>query len=452
MSKDIVDADHVEVSTELALLRMQNDQIMAMARMAPREPAKIVEELQKLIDAYPAAADEAIYSKPVGTVTQITCSGCKIHFEVASIDGDTECPACGGKKFEGQKRIKKHAEGLSIRAAESIRCVFGYTRLATTTELLPDGRVKLTGLLVDFCAGSMTSDERIVSPHYKNRQGQMVSMSEDRFLDVKVKAEKSKLRRDVILDSVPNIVKACFRDACEQKLKSLVSNELVEQKIVPAFQSYGISREHLDQIVGRPASLGWNETDRLELRKILNGLQSGETTVRELLEGLGSKSGGGQPEPPAEERKGPATMQDLLGGAEKPKAEPPQEKAKAEPPQAEPTEPPACEHKDITWERLNALPKGKKLVCSCGEEFPSPKDGLLEEPEEKKPAPAKARKKPQPLEENSLGLLFMEVGKLYPNDAKRLKAVWDEITEAYDQSSADIRVARAKFEEIKARQ
>ncbi len=271
---------------EMMLLKMENESIMSVARATPRDPMKIVGQLQQLIDAYPAAADEAIYSKPVGTVIEVTCGSCGVKYEVNKIEQGTACPACESAKYGPSRKVKKFAEGLSIRAAESIRSIYGYTRLATTTEELHDGKVKITGVLVDYAAGNLTSDERIVSPMYRSRNGTMTRTPEDRFLNVVVKAEKSKLRRDVILDNTPNIVKAMFRDACEKKMAELVAPEVVEQKILPAFAAYGITPEQLDKILGRPHKLGWRQSERLELRKILNALKNEETTVRELLDGL----------------------------------------------------------------------------------------------------------------------------------------------------------------------
>jgi hypothetical protein len=279
----------------LMLLKMENESIMSVARAAPRDSASIVKQLAALIEAYPAAADEAIYSKPVGTVQQLTCGDCKIKYEVSKVEADTVCPNCESKKRDGGRPVKKYAEGLSIRAAESIRSIFGYTRLSVTCDILENGSARLSGTLVDYAAGNMTSDERVVSPYYKSRSGAMVKTPEDRFLGVVVKAEKAKLRRDVILDSVPGIIKAMFRDMCEQKLLMLVSPELIEQKIIPAFEEFGITREHLDKIVGRPFSLGWREEDRLALRKILSALKNQETTKAELLEGLETVPGTSAP-------------------------------------------------------------------------------------------------------------------------------------------------------------
>lgn len=294
-----------QLPPDLMLLKMENESMMSAARIVPRDPMKIVGQLKQLIDAYPAAADEAIYSKPVGTVMQVTCGKCKVEYEVVKIEQDTACPACESPERGAVRKVKKFAEGLSVRAAESIRSIYGYTRLATTTEMLPDGKAKITGILVDYAAGNITSDERVVSPFYKAKGGQMVKTPEDRFLNVTVKAEKAKLRRDVVLDSVPNIVKAMFRDECEKKLKALVSPELVEQRIIPAFAEYGITEEQLDKIVGRPKKLGWREEDRLVLKKILIALKNEETTVRELLADLG-ENGEAQQQP-----QGPVNASDL---------------------------------------------------------------------------------------------------------------------------------------------
>lgn len=307
---------------DVMLLKMENESIMAVARAAPRDPMKIVAQLQQLIDAYPAAADDAIYSKPVGTVMEITCE-CGIRYE-ANIKwvqrkpvADREpCPQCGEWKPKKQESIKKYAEGLSARAAESIRSIYGYTRLATTTEIQEDGKAKITGVLVDYAAGNITSDERIVSPFYRTRDGQMQRIAEDRFLNLTVKSEISKLRRDVILLNTPNIVKACFRDACEQKIRGLISDEVIEQKIIPAFAAFGITPAQLDLIIGRPHALGWKEEDRLACRKILTALKNEETTARELLDGLEVTT----KKPPA--ANSGATVGDLLGSRAAPEAGP----------------------------------------------------------------------------------------------------------------------------------
>lgn len=319
-------ATHQHLPADLMLLKMENEQIFSVARMVPRDPMKIVAQLKALIEAYPEAADEAIYSKPVGTVHEVTCGNekCGIKYEVNKVENDTTCPGCDSTKRANVRKVKKFAEGLSIRAAESIRSIYGYTRLATTMELQPDGKAKLTGVLVDYAAGNLTSDERVVSPFYKSFRGTMERTPEDRFLNVVVKAEKSKLRRDVILDNTPNIIKAVFKDECQKMLSRLVTPEVIEQKIIPAFKEYGISGEQLEKIIGRPYKLGWREEDRLAARKILTALKNEETNVRELLADLQEKPG---------EANGAATAEALT----KPKkaAQPAQKPADTPQPSAE---------------------------------------------------------------------------------------------------------------------
>lgn len=304
--EEVIDVEHSLVKTQqlpadLMLLKMENESMMAAARVVPRDPMKIVKQLKELIEAYPDAAEEAIYSKPVGSVFQVKCANekCGIVYEVPKVDRDTICPACDCKEImegrdDGPRKIQKFAEGLSVRAAESIRSIFGYTRLATTCELQENGNARLSGTIVDYAACSMTTDERIVSPYYKGRGGQMTRTPEDRFLNVMVKAEKSKLRRDLILDITPGIIKAIFRDECERKMKGLIAHEVIEQKIIPQFATFGLTVEHLEKIVGRTVALGWREEERLLLLKIRAGLKSGEMTVRELLADIDETKGAQQ--------------------------------------------------------------------------------------------------------------------------------------------------------------
>jgi hypothetical protein len=274
---------------DLALLKMENEQIFTIARLKPRDWASVTKQLDELIRAYPEAAKLAIYKKPVGTVYLCKCANehCLLRFELTSLPRNNEpiqCPRCEGSAIQGKpEKRKKFAEGLSIRAAESIRSILGFTRLSTQTELDQDGRATLRGVIVDYCTGNLSADERVLSPFYKSRYGRMERTPEDRFLNVVIKAEKSKLKRDLILDITPNIVKACFRDACEKILMETAKPELIEKNVLPYFQQKGLSLENLEYLVGRPLKLGWTQADISELRKIKAALETEETTVAELL-------------------------------------------------------------------------------------------------------------------------------------------------------------------------
>lgn len=305
----------------MMLLKMENESIMSVARAQPRDPVKIVKQLTELIEAYPQAADEAIYVKPVGSVTMGNCPECKLIVEVPYNKDAFECPGCRGTVPPHQKdtwKETKFAEGLSIRAAESIRSIYGFNRLATTTEVLDDGKVKITGIFVDYTAGNITADDRIISPYYKQKGGGMARTPEDRFLNVVVKAEKAKLRRDIILDSVPNIVKAAFRDACEKKLEQVISPEVIDQQILPFFARYGLGIGHLEKIVGRTRSLGWTVADRIKLKQLASALQNEETTAAEILSTIDSPTPAGNGKTPAPAATGAVSGSDLTKDAKKP--------------------------------------------------------------------------------------------------------------------------------------
>lgn len=288
-----------QLPPNLVLLKMENENMMAAAAIRPRSPAKIVQQLRELIEAFPQSADDAIYSKPVGKVKRVNCGACGATHEVSPKKTYLECPKCGNKNKQSTdgREVMKFAEGLSIRAAETIRSIFGYTRLATTTELMPDGCARISGMFVDYAAGNITSDERIVSNYYTSFKGDRTYIEQDRFLALNVKGEKSKLRRDIILDSVPNEVKAAYIDACEKKLAGLVTPEKVEKEILPWFASRGISLDHLEKMIGRTLKMGWTEEDRLQLKKVASALKNDEVSVAELIrdiEGKNDVAGGGK--------------------------------------------------------------------------------------------------------------------------------------------------------------
>jgi predicted Zn-ribbon and HTH transcriptional regulator len=345
-----------DIPRDVMLLRMDHESIRAAAQLKPRNNAVILKELLSIIDAYPAAADEAIYSKPVGTVWAIKCGKCGNRFEAS--DKDSECPKCGseGHDKDEARRVKKYAENLSIRAAETIRSIYGANSLRVAQENLADGTVRITGIFVDYATATMTSDERIVSPWYKKRGGGMERTAEDRFLNLVVKAEKAKLRRDIILDAVPAILKAAYRDACEKKIVATVTAGYVEENILPFLPSIGLNVADAETIVGKPRSMGWTNEDIATLRKVCSALKNGEMTKEELFAELKDirdqppVDTGGRGEVIDVPVDGKANVADMVkpqgkttsrpGTAEgKPKTEKPPKAKKPEPKEAAPVEP-----------------------------------------------------------------------------------------------------------------
>jgi hypothetical protein len=243
----------------LAVIKMQDESIMAMAAARPRSHIAILEEVKHQIVAYPSFARAAMYRKPVG-------------------------------KDESGKM--KYAEGLSIRAAEALRNAYGYNKVTTEIEPLdPENmRVRVTATFTDYQTGSMWTDSGIISRRYKKRMGGTALHDEDRFFNVVCKAEVSRRVREVVLRSVPPGLKAELEEAVEETVSRLLTPEVID-KIVALFAKKGANQEMLEKHLGKPRD-SWDEEDRLTLQGVFNALEEGETTLQEVFGGAGESGPG----------------------------------------------------------------------------------------------------------------------------------------------------------------
>ena len=108
---------------DLAVIKMENDSILAAAAAHPRDHHAIVAEMKSQFDAYPKLAEGARYSKPVGRVE--ICPRCKAETRYKKV-----CPKCGAAV------PMKIARGLSVRTAETAAALYKYNRIrATVTDL-----------------------------------------------------------------------------------------------------------------------------------------------------------------------------------------------------------------------------------------------------------------------------------------------------------------------------
>lgn len=288
---------------DMALLRMENENIMAVAQARPRDYEAIKAELFRMIDAFPDSAEDAIYNKPVGKVFLVVCN-CGHRYEVPKLEDQTECPRCNRWSPSAKsppKRIKKFARGLSIRSAENVRVAFGFNRVSTTITPLEDDRYKLTGTFTDYTTGNITIDEQIVAPYYTSRHGQRTRIPDDRFFNVVLKAEKSKVIREVVLRSVPGILKAAYEAYCENTIDGLLDEGTMD-KIVSQFASLDVTQEMLEDLLSRPRQMGWTKADRKQLLGIWNAIKDQETSVAEVFfdgDGVAAADLKPQPKQPA---------------------------------------------------------------------------------------------------------------------------------------------------------
>jgi hypothetical protein len=229
-------------------MKMENEQIMTLAAVRPRDQAKILRELKDQLEIYPSFAAAAIYSKPCG------------------------------KDENGQMKI---ARGLSVRAAESIREAYGFNRVSTFCDPLDDDTVRIGATFVDYQKGSVWQSTGILSKTYKSRKGDIYRHPDDRFYNVVVQAALSRHVREVILRSVPAGLKSELFDAADRLSMAKLDPKVVE-KTISAFATKQVTVAMLEEFIGVSRS-NWSNEHRKTLLEIYTAIDEGETTVAEAF-------------------------------------------------------------------------------------------------------------------------------------------------------------------------
>ncbi len=234
-------------SRELMAMKVENETIMAECRVRPRDMAAIKAQLAGLLLNFPEFADDAIYSKDVG----------------------------GGKI----------AEDLSVRAAEALAEAYGWNRIRADVTPVDADTVKVEATFTDFQSGRIWQDAVIVSKWYtisKTKGGGRARHADDRFNDTVAKAAKSKVIREVICRSVNPALKAWFKNECYKVMAQSVKPEDAD-KIVEAWKGIGVTLQKLEQLIGKPRSMGWLVSDQLKLRTLYVAVRDGEQSIESLL-------------------------------------------------------------------------------------------------------------------------------------------------------------------------
>lgn len=288
---DLIDMGLQQMPRELAIIKIENDSMMAMAALKPRDYAVVLADLKSQLENFKSFAQQAMYAKPVGK------------------DRDT------GKM--------KYARGLSIRAAEAIRCSMGHNKIRCSVTIIDADTVKIEATFTDFASGSIWQDETFVSKNYTSYQGKTLRHKDDRFADVVVKAAKSKCVREVILRSMPPGLRSELELLADKQIESFLDDSTV-QKLVASFSTKNVTVEMLENHLGKKIDVLVTE-DRKILAGIWTALEQEETTVAQTF---------GEDEKPAPATK-PGTKTEELAKelapepAKKVEPEPTESKAKA---------------------------------------------------------------------------------------------------------------------------
>jgi hypothetical protein len=298
--EDTLDSEDTQIGAlsrlpaHLAVMKMENDNIQALAMARPRNFELIKKELMSQLTAFPVLATEAIYNKPVGREDDV-CADCgAVNFRDRKT-GKTRDKCFECKSPNVKQGAMKYARNLSVRAAETLAEVCGYNRVRSDSSPVyrDDGKVDETQIKVeatytDYQRGRIWQDGGMVSRVMKYKNGETGLIPIDRFLNTVVKAEKSKYVREVINRSMPAGLKAWFWEECE-KITDEVLDEKTVEKIVGQFSGKGVTVEQLERLLGRTKAQGWTKQDRKTLLGVWNAIKDGETTIAEAFEIEGDK-------------------------------------------------------------------------------------------------------------------------------------------------------------------
>lgn len=253
---DVLESDSFErMPMDMALMRMENEQIFSIAKARLRDYEKIKTDLAVQLKAFPEAAADAIYAKPVG-FQKDKCSRCGAELNRPRRDIVPE--SCPGAKCKGAKIIvggQKYARNLSIRAAETLASSFGFNRTSTQVTDFGGERVKITASFTDYTNGRVHIADSICSPYYTKRGGGREKMPEERFLELKVKAESSKAMREAVLRCIPHPLRIWYMTECEAVQSRILTKEKVAE-IVAAFAKLDVSEVDLGLLLGKPIKMG----------------------------------------------------------------------------------------------------------------------------------------------------------------------------------------------------
>lgn len=231
------------VAQGATIVRLENAEQMAIAVQRPRDEALILHDCLHELDLYPTMAREAIYNKPVG---------------------------------KDDKGEMKYAEGLSIRAAESLGNRWNNSSYGVEIVSEDEETATIAAVFLDYEKNTRHVAMQRVSKFYKTKGGQIVRHAPDRF-DLVLKANSSKNLREIVLRSLP----AGLKKEYETKARNILKKEPLAQQrtaILERFAELGVSVQQLETWKSRPIK-EWKKEDIIEALGVVNALRDGELSI-----------------------------------------------------------------------------------------------------------------------------------------------------------------------------
>ena len=265
----------------LAVRRMENDNIMSLAASRPRSVLAMRTELQEQLLAFPKQAAKLIFAKPVGKEDDI-CLNCgkECWLDRKTKKPATKCFSCGSQNI--QRGSQKFARGLSIRAAEMLAEVYGYNRVRSWMEPIDADTIRVCASFTDYQKGRTWTDESILSRLFTRKDKSVDRVPDDRFYGVVARAQSSKVIREVVVRCVSAGLKAWLYDEAERLIDENLDDATI-QKIVSNFANKKVSQQMLERLIGRTIKEGWTKEDRKTLVGVWNAIDSGDESVASVF-------------------------------------------------------------------------------------------------------------------------------------------------------------------------
>jgi hypothetical protein len=247
------------VASGETIIRLENQTQMAIAVQRPRNEPQILSDALKELDLYPSMAREAIYVKPVG---------------------------------KDDKGDMKFAEGLSIRAAESLGNRWSNSSYGTAIIGEDEESIKIAAVFLDYQANTRHVKEQRVSKFYTARSSKSIIRYGPDRLDTVIGANSSKALREVILRSLP----AGLKKEYETKARNILKKEPIAQQrqaVVERFLDLGVTIEQLEAWKQKPVK-EWKREEILDALGLVNAIRDGEASIDGIF---GQKVNGKEEEP-----------------------------------------------------------------------------------------------------------------------------------------------------------
>ena len=255
MSKDpeIIDVEQtalVEMDRGTALIKIENETMMSMARSHPRNHPAILADIKEQLETYPTFAAQAMFSKPVGK------------------DRNT-----------GQM---KYAKGLSIRAAEAIAAAYGYNRCRVDVTPIDNDTARVEASFTDYQSGRVWQAGKVVSKVYTGHDKRKRRHADDRFYDVVCGAVGSKVLRECILRSVAPGLRSELERIAGEQIESFL-DESTSARMLAQFSTKGVTQEMLERHVSKKLD-AFTKADRATLLGVWNAIEQEEISVAAAFE------------------------------------------------------------------------------------------------------------------------------------------------------------------------